>query len=369
MDKLARYIIIAAAVGIIGFIAWYFSEVITYILVAAVLSIIGKPVVVGICRIQIKNHHVPRGVAAVVVVVLMVLLMLGLLLFLVPIISDVAAVVGKVDINQVSGLLEAPLEKANRWMHTTFPSMAPSETLEEHIWNYCIGLVNPGALSNFFGSVASFVASAGVGIFSVVFITFYFLKEPKLFWNIVSALVPNRHEASLAVASEKTKRLLQRYFVGILAEALVMTLLVTSGLCVFARFSFSLGLVLGLIFGILNIIPYVGPLIGGSVGVIMGVVTQYAGSGYHSMFLFVVVIVAVYVGSNMLDTYFLQPYIYSSSVKAHPLEIFIVILIAGYIGGALGMLVAIPAYTVLRVFAGEFLYKYKVVQRLVANTD
>jgi predicted PurR-regulated permease PerM len=74
----------------------------------------------------------------------------------------------------------------------------------------------------------------------------------------------------------------------------------------------------------------------------------------------------VYVGINMLDTYLFQPVIYSSSIKAHPLEIFIVILVSGYMGGAVGMLVAIPAYTVLRVFASEFLSRFKVVQRLTS---
>lgn len=369
MDKLARYIIITAAIGIIAFITWYFSEVIVYILVAAVLSLVGKPFVDWICHFQIKNHHLPRGVAAIFMVFLMIVVILGLLMFLIPIITDVAAVVSKIDINQVSGFLEGPLEKANEWMHTTFPDMSPSETLEGHIWKYCVGLVNPAALSTIFGSVASFVANAGVAVFSIVFITFYFLKEPKLFWNIVSALVPDRHEGSLGIAADKTKKLLQRYFVGILAETIVMTILITAGLCIFARFNFALAVVLGLIFGILNIIPYVGPLIGGGIGVIMGVVTHYANSGYSSIFIFILVIIAVYVGSNMLDTYFLQPYIYSSSVKAHPLEIFIVILIAGFIGGALGMLIAIPAYTVMRVFAGQFLSKYKIVQRLVGQGE
>ena len=62
-----------------------------------------------------------------------------------------------------------------------------------------------------------------------------------------------------------------------------------------------------------------------------------------------------------------QPLIYSTSIKAHPLEIIVVLLMAGHIGGTLGMLVAIPAYTVVRVIAIRFFYKYKVIQRLVPN--
>ncbi|HNV51901.1 MAG TPA: AI-2E family transporter, partial [Tenuifilaceae bacterium] len=53
-----------------------------------------------------------------------------------------------------------------------------------------------------------------------------------------------------------------------------------------------------------------------------------------------------------------------NSVKAHPLEIFIVLLIAGSVAGILGMLLAIPCYTVIRVFAKEFFNNFRVVQKL-----
>ena len=64
------------------------------------------------------------------------------------------------------------------------------------------------------------------------------------------------------------------------------------------------------------------------------------------------------------DDFVLQPTLYSERVKAHPLEIFIVILIAGSLAGVLGMLLAIPAYNVIRVFAKEFFNNFRVVQKL-----
>ncbi|MEK6617008.1 MAG: AI-2E family transporter, partial [Bacteroidota bacterium] len=57
---------------------------------------------------------------------------------------------------------------------------------------------------------------------------------------------------------------------------------------------------------------------------------------------------------NLTDAFLLQPLIYSSSVKAHPLEIFLVILVGATIGGIGGMILAVPSYTILRVFAKEF---------------
>ena len=70
---------------------------------------------------------------------------------------------------------------------------------------------------------------------------------------------------------------------------------------------------------------------------------------------------------QMIDNFIYQPLIYSTSIKAHPLEIFIVILMASSIGGAIGMLVAIPAYTIVRVIAIRFFYRLKPIQRLAPD--
>ena len=67
---------------------------------------------------------------------------------------------------------------------------------------------------------------------------------------------------------------------------------------------------------------------------------------------------------QLLDNFILQPNIFSKSVNAHPLEIFIVVLMGAKIGGIIGMVVAIPIYTVLRVLAKVFLSEFKVVQSI-----
>jgi predicted PurR-regulated permease PerM len=98
-----------------------------------------------------------------------------------------------------------------------------------------------------------------------------------------------------------------------------------------------------------------------------GIVTHYSTPDAGPVLPVVLLIFGVMLTTQLIDNYLFQPFIYSSSVKAHPLEIFIVILIAGYVGGVIGMLVAIPAYTVIRVFAGEFLSHFKIVQRLTKS--
>ena len=92
----------------------------------------------------------------------------------------------------------------------------------------------------------------------------------------------------------------------------------------------------------------------------MGVISLYGVAGHSVLGLLMIKLVAIFVVTHIVDVFIFQPYIYSNSVKAHPLEIFLVILLAGNIAGILGMLVAIPTYTVLRVFAKEFFSNFKL---------
>ena len=60
---------------------------------------------------------------------------------------------------------------------------------------------------------------------------------------------------------------------------------------------------------------------------------------------------------QIIDNFFSQPFIFSNTVKSHPLEIFILILAAGTLTGPVGMIFAIPLYTSLKVIGQEFLPK------------
>mgnify|MGYP003295806886 CR=1 FL=1 len=82
---------------------------------------------------------------------------------------------------------------------------------------------------------------------------------------------------------------------------------------------------------------------------------------------FILIILACLFATQLVDNFFFQPFIYSNSVKAHPLEIFLVLLMAGHMAGVAGMLVAIPSYTVIRVIAKQFFGNIKPVKALTEN--
>jgi predicted PurR-regulated permease PerM len=123
--------------------------------------------------------------------------------------------------------------------------------------------------------------------------------------------------------------------------------------------------------GILNIIPYVGPLLGGALGTILGLILKYSSAvpiGLDvSFWTFTIILIAIFCFTQLIDNFLYQPVIYSTSIKAKPLEIFIVLLIVGHIGGPLAMIVAIPCYTVARVIAFRFFRRFKAIRRLIPS--
>lgn len=167
--------------------------------------------------------------------------------------------------------------------------------------------------------------------------------------------------------------LLSRYFIGLVIEIIGVANINTIGLHFVAGLTFSMAVGIAFMTGLLNIIPYVGPFAGGVIGTFLGLILKYY--SVHPMGIdvsfwgYIAILAGIFVFAQLIDNYIFQPIIYSNSVKAHPLEIFIVLLMAGYVGGVVGMLIAIPAYTVTRVFAAKFLSHVKFVRMLTGSVQ
>ena len=177
---------------------------------------------------------------------------------------------------------------------------------------------------------------------------------------MVTTLFPDRYRENLMRALDSVTVLLARYFTGILTESLLLMIAVSLTMMAFGMKAADAAFI-GLVMGVMNVVPYAGPLIGGVFSVFVGIVTPIEGMTVgHTAF----VIAGSLLILKGLDDFVLQPTLYSERVKAHPLEIFLVILIAGSLAGILGMLLAIPSYTVLRVFAKEFFSQFSLVRKL-----
>ena len=366
IDRLARYLIAAGTIAILAWLCWYFKNVLVYVIAAFVVSLIGQPVMKRLRKITIKGKSAPDWLLAI----LTILVILGALLLVVTqAIPVVTRIVREAAILNSATSVGNPLDRVNDWIIDLFPGLGPNFDIIDILMDKLKEVTNLSNVTAVISSVTSFVTSFAVGLFSIVFIAFFFVRDGQLFRKIVCSLVPDRLETKVGKALADIEGLLSRYFVGLVIEMFGVALLDFLGLWLIARLGFNNAIGIAFIAGILNIIPYVGPLIGEVVGVILAVILKY-GTGVGlgvNIWVFALIVLAIMLITQFVDNFVYQPLIYSTSIKASPLEIFIVILLAGHIGGVLGMLVAIPAYTVVRVIASRFFPQLKPVKRLIPN--
>ena len=370
-DKLAKYILMAAGIFIVGAICWYFKSVIIYILAAVVVSLIAKPVMKLLQKIQIKGRKLPDWFLAAFTLLVIVSLLMAVITMIIPIVSSIVKGISLSNIESAAGQISVPLANLNEMLRNAFPSLGSEFKIETALLAEIQKLFDVSKVSSIIGSATSFLSSFGVGLFSVVFIGFFFIKDDDTFTNIVTALVPDKHEKNAAAAISDIGYLLSRYFIGVMIEVTGVALINFLGLWLIARLGINAALGLAFMTGILNIIPYVGPLLGGALGTILGLILKYSSAvpiGLDvSFWTFTIILTAIFCFTQLIDNFLYQPVIYSTSIKAKPLEIFIVLLIVGHIGGPLAMIVAIPCYTVARVIAFRFFRRFKAIRRLIPS--
>ena len=373
VDKLARWILVAAGICLGAAVCWYFRDVIAYILAAVVVSLVGKPVVKFMRRISIKGKKLPDWFLASFTLMVIVTLLLMVLTMIIPIVSGIIRGISLSSIEGAAGQISVPLSQLNETLRSTFPSLGEGFRIEVAIFTELQKLVDVSKVSSIIGSATSFLSSFGVGLFSVVFIGFFFLKDDNMFTSIVTALVPDKHEKNASEAISDIGYLLSRYFIGVMIEITGVALINFLGLWLIARLGVNVSLGIAFMTGIMNIIPYVGPLLGGCLGTVLGLTLKYSSIvpvGLDISFWgFTAVLIAIFSFTQLIDNVLYQPLIYSTSIKARPLEIFIVLLIAGHVGGPLAMIVAIPCYTAVRVIAFRFFRHIKAIRRLMPSDD
>lgn len=229
--------------------------------------------------------------------------------------------------------------------------------IQKGIYEY----LNPSIIPKIFSTFIGFFGNILVAIMSILFIAFFFLKEQGLFNNMITSVLPNQYEGQTFTAIDQSSKLLIRYFVGVVVQIMIITIFVSLALSILGVKN---ALLIGFFAALMNIIPYIGPILGASFAVLITLSSNLALPFYDEMLPLLFKVMGVFMVMQLLDNFIVQPNIFSKSVKAHPLEIFIVVLMGAKIGGILGMVVAIPIYTVLRVLAKVFFSEFKVVQSI-----
>lgn len=367
-EKLAKYTLYAAVFCLIAAICWYLKDVLVYILTAVVISLMARPITTLLKKIRIGKKHMPDWLSALIALFLLIGGILTIATMIVPIIGSIAKGISMASIEKAGAQISVPLANLNEFLRSSFPALGQDFKIETSIFNELHNLLDVSIFSSVLGSAASIISSVGVGLFAVVFISFFFTKDEGLFSKIIGSIVPDRHEENATVAISDIGKLLSRYFSGVVVEMIGVALLNFLGLFFIIRLGFNAAIGIAFLTGLLNIIPYVGPLFGGILGTLLAIIVKYSSAvpvGINIGFeWFVLILVAIFCFTQLVDNILYQPIIYSSSIKAKPLEIFIVLLVAGHISGPLGMIIAIPTYTVMRVIAFRFFSDIKAIKRL-----
>lgn len=372
-EQLAHTVLIIVHLAIIAALCWLFKNVLTYLLLAVLVTLLGTPVCDLLCKIRIKGHRLPRWLGSLLSILVIFGILGGLLTTLIPLVNDMISDISSANLNNLTKNFAAPFVEMNAWIVDNVPNVEKNFRIEMVCLQELQGMFTTGTVTSMVGSITTFIADLGIAIFSTVFISFFFIKQPGMIASIVSALIPDRYSEKAKASLEESGKLVSRYFVGLAIEVLGVSLLNFIGLLVIARMGLKYSLGIAFMTGILNIIPYIGPLIGGVLGVSFSLVIKYLCASPLGLtvgfFPFVLILACIFIFTQLVDNSIYQPLIYSNSVKVHPLEIFIVFLFAGHVAGMIGMFVAIPSYTVIRVIAKQFLGNLKPIRELTGSGD
>ena len=349
----ANLIIRLSAVIFVCILAWYFSGLVLYVFLAFIFSLIGKPIAKKINSIRIYKFHISYGISTVITMAIFILFFTLILLFFVPMLTREAQVIARINYDDLSRNLSYLLNSVQDFLYNN-SLIDEHETLVGMITNEVKNFVSLTKFSNLLGGVVSATSSFLMGLFAVFFLTFFFIKDDIRIDMLAQLLFGERHAVRLTVVSEKINNLLSRYFIGLLIEIVSMISLLYIGLAIFGVKG---ALLMAFFGGMLNAIPYLGPLIGALFSCLFGAVDCISVNDYQAILPTMLKIGGTFLGANLVDNLVLQPLIYSQSVKAHPVEIFLVVIMGGSLAGVMGMLFAIPVYTIVRCVVVE-LFNY-----------
>ncbi|MBM1104572.1 AI-2E family transporter [Aurantibacter crassamenti] len=359
-NTIARGILkaIAVFVGVVllCFFIYKVQSVIAYVVIAGVVALLGRPIV-ALLRRKLKF---PNTMAVIFTMLVIFGLLLGVLALFIPLLSDQGDNLSFLNMKDMQNALDKLYNQITGYFGASpkvVDKLMEGGELEKNLMEE----LDMGFVPKFLNSLFEILSSFGIGLFSVLFISFFFLKDSKFIQGVLLKIIPKPYETKAINSIESIKNLLSRYFVGLTFQILILFVIYSVVLLVVGVEN---AIVIALLCALFNIIPYLGPMIGAGVMVLLTMISFLdqdfslvilPNAGY--------VLLGVVIG-QLVDNFFSQPLIFSHSVKSHPLEIFLVIVIAGLLFGVVGMIVAVPGYTVVKVILKEFMLDYRWVKAI-----
>jgi predicted PurR-regulated permease PerM len=345
-------------------VLWIFSNIFICILLAGVFSLITKPLFNIFRKLKIGKFQLPATGAAVMTILTLLIFFTTIFALLIPLVIQQGNAIASIDLDLILSDLKQPIVHLELFLHKYNIIESDTQSLRDFIE---VNLNEILQAINFSSVIKSVLQTTGNFFFytvSSIFILFFFLRDENLFLRLIMVFIPDNQEQKLTVTLYKVRNMLFRYFMAIVIQLTLIAIYVTLLLMIFGVKN---ALLIGLLAGLLNIIPYLGPSIGLVLAIIIGTIAHLQTGIYDEIPMLILKIGGTFMSMQFLDNNFLQPYIFSKSTDAHPLEIFIVIIAAATIGGVGAMIIAVPAYTIIRISVAEFFGDTPFVRKIKGN--
>ena len=354
-NSLFKSIFYLISLILIGYIIYELKIIIGYVIIASILTLLARPVV----KLLTSKLKFGSTLASLVAISFILIIISGVISLLIPLVLEQGKNLSLLNVNAFQDKINTLYIEFNGYLNKFNIDLSQSLIDIEGLTKNSVE-----AIPVLLNSVGSILGSITLGILSVIFITFFLLKDGEYFEKLFTQLFPTKMKKRIERSLIEIKVLLSRYFLGLLFQ---ITILFTIYTIILLIFGVKDAVVIAFLCALLNLIPYIGPFIG---IILMSflTMTSYLGEDFSSVIIPKTIYVIIgYVFAQLIDNFLSQPYIFSNSIKSHPLEIFLVILSGGILFGIVGMILAIPLYTVIKVFLKVFFSNNALVKKLTKN--
>jgi predicted PurR-regulated permease PerM len=334
-----------------------FFKILIYLTISTVLFLVAYPLTYTIEKIRIGKRKVPDGIAALITILVMVGLVVALFFTIIPPLIKEANFLSTLNFYDVlHNILEQFPSVKNMLL-----KLGDEDDLKRNISTEMNYYLNTSNIGNAVNNIFNYFSGALGGTLCVLFITFFLLKDEQIVKSSLLTITPAGKEREMRDIFKTSKRMLSKYFGALFVDMFIVGFLVMISM---SLWGIKNALIISFAAGLLNIIPYIGSIIVMILAIFLGVSGCISTGNYELIGPTINKIFFTLLSINLIDGFIIQPYLFSNSVKAHPLEIFIITLMAGAVGGIFGMIVALPVYTIIRIVAKEFLTHLKFFKKI-----
>ena len=351
-SKILNLVYIAMIIGII-FIAtllikeWGILKFVMTILKVATPFFIGfviawlfNPLVV-----KLENRGWNRAVASMVIFLVFILIIFAFFSMLIPTIYT--------QLNDLIASLPGIFNSLKNWITNFLNNFNSSDmvdvaSIEANIFKSMEDLGTnittnlPSMIMNIVGVVFSGLGTMAISLVVGLYLLFDFNNAT----DHLLKYIPKTHKYEIETLINQIGEELRKCVRGTLTIACMVFVCDSLG---FALAGLKAPILFGLLCGITDLIPYIGPYIGGAAAVIVGF-SQNPMTG--------IIVLSVAVVVQLIENYVLQPVVMSKTVELHPVTIIIGLLIFGHFFGIIGMILAMPIMSLIKVVYRFFATKY-----------